>query len=82
MNSLYQQFGPKQESMMPNNYLQNAMNKARQIMQTVRDPKLFVLQQFHVPAEIQDDPDQILLYLRNNNMLSQRQIQALNFLNR
>lgn len=78
MNSLYQQFGPKPE--LP--YLQNAMNQARQIMQSVRDPRQFVLQQFHVPPEIQNDPDQILQYLRSNNMLSQRQIQALNFLNR
>lgn len=80
MNSLYQQFGPRPQ--VATGYLQNAMNQARQIMQSVQDPRQFVLQQFHVPPEIQNDPDQILQYLRSNNMLSKRQIEALIFLNR
>lgn len=83
MNSMYKEFGPKTPVVNngPFSYLQQAMNRANQIMQTINNPQQFVLQSFgNIPTEIQNNPDQILRYLQENNMLSPQQLQALSML--
>ena len=93
MNSLYKEFGPKgsvpvqapyqQPQPMtggPFNYLQNAMQIAQNLMQRF-NPQQIVLnafRNFNIPAEIQNDSDQIARYLlQNENMLNPQQRELL-----
>lgn len=85
MNSFYRDFGPKpapQPAMpMQSNLMsaiQNAMGRARNLIQTAQDPRRAVFDSFpNIPAEIRDDSDKILNYLLQNNMLNQLQLQAM-----
>ena len=85
MNPLYQQYYglPQMTPGYNPNYFQDAMTKARQIMQTVQNPQQFVLQSFgNIPPAIQNNPDQIIQYLQANNMLNPYQQQILSMLRR
>lgn len=99
MNSFYKEFGPKGNVPVQNNqpmtggqmasgpfsYFQNAMQTAQNIMQRF-NPQQFALssfQNFNIPPEIQNDPDQIVSYLQQNeNMLNPLQRQALHMFRR
>ena len=82
MNPLYQQYGNRAVSPSAN-YLQNAMNQAAQIMRSIQNPQQFALNCFgNIPPEIQNDPDQILNYLKQNNRLTPQQLQLLSMLNK
>lgn len=92
MNSLYKEFGPGRQlpvqntpsvaSNVPFPYLQSAMQRAQQIMQSLSNPQQFVLQNFNgIPSDIQNNPDQIIEYLRQNeNRLNPAQRQALHMM--
>lgn len=98
MNSLYKEFGPKgQVPVQPNqpmtngpaNYFQNAIQQAQQQAQQLMqryNPQQYVLNYFkgfNIPPEIQNDPDQIAMYLRQyENMLNPLQRQVLNMMGR
>ena len=73
MNPMYQQyvngFGQKLSPtpQVPQQYqgLFSALQNAKAMAVFIRDPRQYVLQSFPgIPREIQNDPDQILLYLQ------------------
>lgn len=94
MNPFYKAFGPRGGIPFQNNpsmpgvpmnsgfssYLQNAAQMAQQVMQRF-NPQQFTLnsfKNFNIPAEIQNDPDQIANYLlQNENKLNPLQRQVL-----
>ena len=56
----------------------NPMQKANYIMQAMQNPAAFVKQHFpDIPAEIQNNPNQILQYLQQTRHISNQQIQNL-----
>jgi hypothetical protein len=55
-----------------------AYQKVNQIMQTTKNPAVFVKQQFpDIPDNILNDPNQILQYLQQTRNISNEQIQQL-----
>lgn len=83
MNPLYQQYGgqpqPDTSSINPN-FFQNAVNQVQGLLQRIANPQQMIQQIISskgVPAEIQNDPDQIINYLQQNNMLNPIQKMAL-----
>ena len=55
-----------------------AIQKANYIMQAMTNPAAFVKQAFpDIPAQIQNDPNQILQYLQQTRHISNNQIQEL-----
>lgn len=78
MTPLYQQYMQSVPSMPLMMNLQAAMAQARQIMSGMQNPQQFVFNTFHnIPPQIQNNPDQIIQYLRQNNMLSPQQLQVI-----
>jgi len=77
MNPLYQMIMSKQMgSGTP--VFQNPMQKMQYIMQAMQNPAAFVKQAFpDIPAEIQNNPNQILSYLQQTRHISNEQIQNL-----
>ena len=56
----------------------NPIQKANYIMQAMTNPAAFVRQTFpDIPAQIQNDPNQILQYLQQTRHISNQQIQDL-----
>lgn len=91
MNPLFQQYGgqqmqpeqPQQQTVPINpNVFQNAANQVQNFLQRVGNPQQMIQQIMSskgVPAEIQNDPDQIIGYLQQNNMLNPVQKMALQY---
>lgn len=94
MNPFYKEFGPSGNVPLQNNqpmpgvplnsgfssYLQNATQMAQQMMQRFNPQQITLnaFRNFNIPAEIQNDPDQIANYLlQNENMLNPIQRQVL-----
>lgn len=94
MNPFYKEFGPSGNVPLQNNqsmpgvpmnsgfssYLQNATHMAQQMMQRFNPQQITLnaFRNFNIPAEIQNDPDQIANYLlQNENMLNPLQRQVL-----
>ena len=78
MNPLYQQYGAPQ---MPaqGNGLMSFLSQAKQMMQGIRNPQQFVLQNLTgIPAEIQNDPNAILNYALQHNMFNEDQKALIN----
>lgn len=78
MNPLYQQYGVPQ---MPaqGSGLMSFLSQARQMMQGIRNPQQFVLQNLTgIPAEIQNDPNAILNYALQHNMFNEDQKALIN----
>lgn len=56
----------------------NPMQRFGQMMQAMRNPAAFVMQAFpDIPAQIQNNPNQILQYLQQTRHISNQQIQDL-----
>ena len=56
----------------------NPLQKMNYIMQAMQNPAAFVRQAFpDIPAQIQNDPNQILQYLQQTRHISNQQIQDL-----
>lgn len=78
MNPLYKQYTDgfqQNETMMQQSQLdpatKNLIEQARMKMRQITNPQQYVLNAFRgIPAEIQNNPDQILQYLMQNNMLT------------
>lgn len=81
MNPLYDMLiSNQQKPMNPLNQQRpmNPMQKFQYMMQAMRNPAAFVRQAFpDIPAEIQNNPDQILQYLQQTRHISNQQIQNL-----
>lgn len=66
-------------SSWPVNNLQNAIEKAKQIASSVQNPQAFVNQYFPgIPANIANDPGQIMNWLQQTGRVSPQQIQMVN----
>ena len=78
MNPLYQQYGaPKMPAQ--GNGLMSFLSQARQMMQGIKNPQQFVLQNLTgIPAEIQNDPNAILNYALQHNMFNEDQKALIN----
>ena len=79
MNPLYNMLMSNQmnRSMFPTQPM-NPMQKANYIMQAMTNPAAFVRQAFpDIPAQIQNDPNQILSYLQQTRHISNQYIQDL-----
>ena len=58
--------------------MMNPIQKANYIMQAMQNPAAFVRQAFpDIPAQIQNNPNQILQYLQQTRGISNQQIQDL-----
>lgn len=91
MNPLFQQYGGQQKQPEQSqqqtapinpNVFQNAANQVQDFLQRVGNPQQMIQQIMSskgVPAEIQSDPDQIIGYLQQNNMLNPVQKMALQY---
>ena len=76
MNPLYNMPMPQGNYMNPQ--MMNPMQKYQYVMQAMRNPAAFVRQAFpDIPAEIQNNPNQILQYLQQTRHISNQQIQNL-----
>ncbi len=77
MNPLYQQYGVQQavpKMSAQGQGLLSRLSQAKQMMQGIRNPQQFVLQNLTgIPASIQNDPDAILNYALQNNMFNDDQ---------
>ena len=72
MNPLYDAMMTNQPTPM------NPLMKMQYVMQAMRNPAAFVRQAFpDIPAEIQNNPNQILQYLQQTRHISNQQIQNL-----
>ena len=66
-------------SSWPVNNLQNAIERAKQIASSMRNPQAFVNQYIPgVPANIANDPGQIMNWLQQTGRVSPQQIQMVN----
>lgn len=66
-------------SSWPVNNLQNAIERAKQIASSMRDPQAIVNQYFPgIPANIANDPVQIMNWLQQTGRVSPQQIQMVN----
>lgn len=91
MNPLFQQYGgqqtPPEQSQQQTapinpNFFQYAANQVQGFIQRVGNPQPMIQQIVSnkgVPAEMQNDPDQIIGYLQQNNMLNPIQKMALQY---
>lgn len=82
MNPLYKQYseGFQQAAQRPNidPATQSLIEQARMKMRQITNPQQYILNAFQgIPAEIQNNPDQILQYLMQNNRLSPIQMAAI-----
>ena len=85
MNPLYQQLmgNPNSQNSPVGNFsgaiqFQNPMQKMQYIMQAMTNPAAFIKQHFpDIPDNIQNDPNQILNYLKQSRGISDQQIQNL-----
>ena len=72
MNPLYDAMMTNQSTSM------NPLMKMQYMVQAMRNPAAFVRQAFpDIPAEIQNNPNQILQYLQQTRHISNQQIQNL-----
>lgn len=85
MNPLLQQYGIQpQAPQMPaapsqGSNLMSFLSQAKQMMQGIKNPQQFVLQNLTgIPAEIQNDPNAILNYALQHNMFNEDQKALLN----
>lgn len=79
MNPLYQMLqGGQQPQMNAAPQFQNPIQKMNYILEAMRNPAAFVRQQFpDIPANISNDPNQILRYLQQTRGISDQQIQQI-----
>lgn len=76
MNELYNDLMNRQRSGIPQ--FNNPIQKMQYMMQAMQNPAAFVKQHFpDIPAQIQNDPTQILQYLQQTRHISNQQIQNL-----
>lgn len=80
MNPLYEQMMSKAspQGMSSTPQFANPIQKANYIMQAMTNPAAFVRQALpDIPAQIQNNPNQILQYLQQTRHISNQQIQNL-----
>lgn len=82
MNPLYQMFNQGQQAPAMNTSMNpqamNPLQKMQYMMQAMTNPAAFVKQHFpDIPAQIQNNPTQILQYLQQTRNISNEQIQNL-----
>ena len=80
MNPLYNMLmsGQMNRANMVSPQAMNPMQKMQYIMQAMTNPAALVKQAFpDIPAQIQNDPNQILSYLQQTRHISNQQIQDL-----
>ena len=75
---MQQQGGPMGQPMMggPLGAMQNVMQRAQQMAAQFRDPQQLIQQYFpNAPAEVRNDPDQLVNWMQQSGMVTPQMVQ-------